>query len=376
MGSKRSLLSNGLAQILLRECTTGRRVVDLFCGASSVSWFIATSLDKSVLACDLQQYATTMAGAVIKRREAIDYRTLEAKWLAEARRAVALSPIWNDAMALERCSAQTEVWHRETRALCGATTPTDGLITNSYGGHYFSARQAASFDAMLRTLPAGDPWREICLAATIVSASKCAASPGHTAQPFKPSPTAEKYLRQSWKRDPFVDALSALGTISSLCALRSGTTVVADANEVAQTLGPADTVFIDPPYSAVQYSRFYHVLETIARGWCGGVEGVGRYPARGERPRSSYSLKGQAANALSCLCRDLAARGCRAVVTFPRHDCSNGLSGQRVEDIAATYYRLDREVIGSRFSTLGGNSRNRRARRLTEEYVLILRAPR
>ncbi|MCB9133375.1 MAG: DNA adenine methylase [Anaerolineales bacterium] len=34
--------------------------------------------------------------------------------------------------------------------------------------------------------------------------------------------------------------------------------------QIAATLNNNDLVFVDPPYSSVQYSRFYHVLETVA----------------------------------------------------------------------------------------------------------------
>ena len=71
MGSKRWMLKNGLGDILRREAEPASRVVDLFCGGSSVSWFVATELKKPVIACDLQQYATTLASAVVKRKPSL-----------------------------------------------------------------------------------------------------------------------------------------------------------------------------------------------------------------------------------------------------------------------------------------------------------------
>jgi adenine-specific DNA-methyltransferase len=66
--------------------------------------------------------------------------------------------------------------------------------------------------------------------------------------------------------------------LASQFAQRPGTVKVADANQAARGLQESDLVFIDPPYSGVQYSRFYHVLETIADGGRGPVTEVGRYP--------------------------------------------------------------------------------------------------
>ena len=41
----------------------------------------------------------------------------------------------------------------------------------------------------------------------------------------------------------------------------------ADAAQVAETLGPIDLLYVDPPYNTRQYAGYYHVPELIARGW-------------------------------------------------------------------------------------------------------------
>jgi len=215
--------------------------------------------------------------------------------------------------------------------------------------------------------------RAICLAATVVAASKCAASPGHTAQPFKPNQTAGPFLREAWSRDPLHHARQALLAICPQHAQRRGEAYVADANIVAQGLGEGDLVFVDPPYSGVHYSRFYHVLETIARGNCGAVSGIGRYPPRADRPVSKYSRKAESLQAARELLQALSASGCRVVVTFPSHMCSNGLSGRAFEDLSRRYFTVDRRVVRTRFSTLGGNSKVRDARKPARELILVLK---
>jgi hypothetical protein len=122
----------------------------------------------------------------------------------------------------------------------------------------------------------------------------------------------------------------------------------------------------------VHYSRFYHVLETIARGQCGPVEGVGRYPPRQERPQSLFSLQTRAEDALSLLMERLAARSATVILTFPAGKSSNGLSGRRVREIARRHFGIDEQTVNGRFSTLGGNGRHRPARQQSEEMVLLL----
>ena len=50
MGSKITMLKNGLGQLLINQAITAERVVDLFTGAGFVAWYIAENTDKPVLA--------------------------------------------------------------------------------------------------------------------------------------------------------------------------------------------------------------------------------------------------------------------------------------------------------------------------------------
>lgn len=148
---------------------------------------------------------------------------------------------------------------------------------------------------------------------------------------------------------------------------------------MAKTLRAGDLVFVDPPYSGVHYSRFYHVLETIARGHCGDVTGVGRYPASRFRPVSKYSRKGESAQAMEGLLQTIAKRKATAILTFPDHSCSNGLSGEAVRRLAQRFFHVQTNSIASKFSTLGGTGfdketeGSRAARHHASELVLILR---
>ena len=358
MGSKRALLRNGLGDVIREESREGRRIVDLFCGSAAVSWFAAAELGKRVLACDLQEFAVALAGAVLKRTQPVDHDHLERGWLRDAETGRRDYAAWEHAVRFERRRKKDAKWHREAQELCEAKYGDEDLtIFSRYGGHYFSPMQALSLDAMLDKLPEDGQLRNVCLAATIVAASKCAAAPGHTAQPFKSTMSASKYLREAWARDAFRAAAIGLRRIAPLHAKRRGSTLVGDANEIAARLQRTDVVFVDPPYSAVQYSRFYHVLETVARGWCGEVGGVGRYPSREERPQSLYSRAAESSAAIKGLLERLSDRGCNVVLTFPMGECSNGMSGEWIEATARRFFEVSRRTVKSRFSTLGATQR-------------------
>lgn len=279
--------------------------------------------------------------------------------------------MWKSSTAIDKIN-NILIRVKKSRKICSETVSRIGPIWNSYGGHYYSPSQSLTFDYLLKYLPSDQYERTICLAAIITAASKCAAAPGHTAQPFQPTDTAGKYLIEAWQRDPIYYCKQALYEICPRHARKSGVAYVDDALNVASGLSNQDLVFVDPPYSGVQYSRFYHVLETLAKGQCGPVEGVGRYPSIIERPQSPFSNKGQSQKALKTLLENLSHSGCTVIFTFPNNECSNGLSGDDVITNAKTMFKIDKQIIKGRFSTLGGNNNIRDARQESSELILLM----
>jgi adenine-specific DNA-methyltransferase len=362
MGSKRWMLQNGLGDLIHREVSSAGRFVDLFAGSSAVSTHVALKYDVPVTAYDLQTFSTVLARAVLERESDIDGDGLWADWYRRAR-ALRRSLRPPSGFKINRA---TVTRHREWCA------EQNWSLTRSYGGYYFSALQAVWLDALRQTLPMQEPEKTVALAALVSAASQCAAAPGHTAQPFQPTRTAKPFLAEAWLKDITRYCQLALTGISKQHARVKGCAAVADANQAATTLTDRDLAFVDPPYSGVHYSRFYHVLETIARGDCSKVSGSGRYPVSDERPRSNYSLRTESSLALSELFTTISSKGARAIVTFPQRKCSNGLSGKIVTDLAKQYFRVEKHWVASKFSTLGGNNAHRDARRATRELILVL----
>lgn len=372
MGSKRSMLSNGLGEILTSEMPKSKRFVDLFSGSGSVACHVATSWELEVLACDLQHFAVAIAASVLSRDRRIEDDRLFKAWIRRARTWVESHPTLNDSNVIQKHlgSKKTSQLVQAARRLCAGET--SGPIQSAYGGHYFSPLQALWIDGLRRTLPRDISARRVALAALIRVGSQCAAAPGHTAQPFQPNGKADPFLIAAWRRDPVARLAACFLSISGCIANRLGRAVVGDAIHVAGEIKGGDLAFIDPPYSAVQYSRFYHVLESITHGVDIQVDGAGRYPPESFRPRSDFSLKTQASSAMDDLLRVVAGNGARAILTFPSGQASNGLSGEIVLDLASQYFKVKHRYITGQFSTLGGNSVVRDARKRSNELVLTL----
>lgn len=371
MGSKRWMLGNGLGELLDVAAPKATRFVDLFAGSAAVAVFVATRHKVNVLAADLQTYSKVLSAAVIERTADIQAEAVWASWKKAAQEKVSAVRSIPDVSKVTKASVE------DARDWCAQRRGR--VVTRAYGGHYFSPAQAIWIDALRSTLPADEPASMVALAALIEAASYCAAAPGHTAQPFQPTRTAKPFLIDAWARSVANRVEVVFGDLCKRHAMVQGNAVVASAVDLIPQFKKGDLIFIDPPYSGVHYSRFYHVLETIATGTCYEVSGVGRYPDSEFRPKSDFSVKTKSKKALDDLLGGIAEQGASAIVTFPAHDCSNGLSGAIVRETAAKYFSVEEKIVSSKFSTLGGTSgtsakgSERAARKPAQELILHLR---
>lgn len=361
------MLGNGLGAVLEGMVGRHKRFVDLFTGSASVAWHVAGRYPIETWAFDLQRYSAVIAAAVVQRNSPANPVKLWNEW---SRRAAPRFDAFDAPVSCDFSAAfvaQARRWSNQFDKTS---------LVNAYAGHYYSPVQAVWIQSLRETVPTRSPNREICLAALVIAASKCAASPGHTAQPFQPTDTALKYLQVSWQRNLCADVQAALARVAPLHAQVVGEAHVGDANIVASQLRHGDLVFIDPPYSAVQYSRFYHVLEAIAVGVTSPVFGVGRYPPLSERPSSHYSQKTTSLAAIKDLLIKLAEREVSAIVTFPDHECSNGIDASMIRNAASKVFKVKTQRVSSVFSTLGGPSSkthgSRLARLSADEMILCM----
>jgi adenine-specific DNA methylase len=349
MGSKKYLLSNGLGKLVVEKANKANRFYDLFSGSSAVVWYAAKRINKKIIAGDIQEYSVILANAVLKRTTQYNTHYLSKNWINKSRK-------------------EFIILIKNGKKLNG----TLNIIQSAYAGYYFSPHQSLIFDLLMKNIPNNEPSKTIAKAALIIAASQCVASPGHTAQPFRPTTKGVRFITEAWHRDPFQYTEKALKNIASQFANKKGEAKLIDANVLAAQVKKGDLVFIDPPYSGVHYSRFYHVLETIARGKRVKVSGEGRYPPKIERPSSKYSMRSFSKEAIKDLIETLAGKEANVIITFPKGKASNGLSGRYIKSIAKEHFRIKQEVVESSFSTLGGNITTRPARQKSNEMILYL----
>ncbi|MFC0302988.1 DNA adenine methylase [Rhizorhabdus histidinilytica] len=372
MGSKRSMLLGGLGDVLERELVDCDRFFDMFTGSGSVAHHVAENYPVKVIATDLQQYAATLARAVIKRDKPLSFEEWVPTWIASAiaraerdPNAIAFANLQNR-LALDKLPKQAE----RARQLSAASSSD---FVRAYGGWYYSPWQALLLNSLREEANPDAAWFDVAVAAVVQAASRCVAAPGHTAQPFKPDTRAAPFLLEAWQRDIVAQVTVSASALCERHAVKKGSAYPADANAVARKLKKGDVAFLDPPYSSVHYSRFYHVLESIARGSVGDVSGTGRYPEPHLRPSSDYSIPTRSEAAIVELLDRIAAANATAIITFPLAETSNRLSGARIAELAKSNFRVVKTHVLSRFSTLGGDHKHRGARQDSEELIITLK---
>jgi adenine-specific DNA methylase len=217
------------------------------------------------------------------------------------------------------------------------------LIAAIYSGSYFGVRQAIDIDCLRNAAETLHDLREISdwqyyaiLTAIMCSASAAAHSAGkHFAQPLNAgSSNNGVFLRKRLLDDRSVSVeevfLNACLAIDA-CASGPGNLNVAIrglAEDVIFRNPPPNLYYLDPPYTAQQYSRFYHVLETLCEYkihpllHCGKLTS-GLYPTN--RFKSAFSSRVKSASAFQIILKQAHNNRAALLISYSRSE--NGSTG-------------------------------------------------
>jgi adenine-specific DNA-methyltransferase len=236
------------------------------------------------------------------------------------------------------------------------------LVTSYFSGAYFGLRQAIEIDSLRYAIdraPARN--RNRYTAALIDAASHCAAAPGHFAQFLIPRDKKTfAYVARIRSRSVLERFLNALDEFPvPQCMNRAGNRVYnADATSLLCDQRSALSkqqlvIYADPPYSRAQYSRYYHLLETLVRYDYPNCQSKGRY--RADRHQTAFSQKANVVTAMTEFSAAAAATDGKLYLSYPR----NGLlaaTGTDVRDVLRSHFK--RVSIATRcplqHSTMGG----------------------
>jgi adenine-specific DNA-methyltransferase len=380
MGTKRHMVHSVRDQIL--DLYTDGRVVDLFSGMGSVAESLSDS-ETPVVTNDALEFTACFSRAKFTGARRVDEREAVVKRL-RARFVATRSSIRKDF---------SEALEKEHRALVGdrsslmkymeraphfansvgarrraqAAHEASGVAHYRLASLYFSAgylslAQAVEVDALRYAIDcdAEPSSRDWLVASWLAAVAVLLNAPGHTAQFLKPnSDAAHERLARTWRRsvwDEFAEALQRTDQVGTAAWRGSNQVVVSDALDLVQS-GRVDrigVVYADPPYTKDQYSRFYHLYETLYRYDYPDASGAGR--ARSDRFSTGFSLKSSVRASFHDLCRHVARTKVPLVVSYP----TGGLleqAGVTFPEIAQQYFRsIDSTALEAKHSTMGASS--------------------
>jgi adenine-specific DNA-methyltransferase len=350
-------------------------VLDLFAGSGTVA--MALSTDRVVLASDIQEYSRVICSALLsfdlpdpgliadftaRQHKDADYRKqfLEAaaplikhesgaidEALAGEAESVCEVLEHGSLLAVELGDGKSQplrLRHPLKAALNGLKNislagSAEATALRYFGGAYFSYAQAAELDCLSHVIETyKDDRRELLRAALLSTASEVVNTVGKQfAQPIRPRSkdgTPKQHLITKIVRDRSINVtvvfhrwLSRYATLTS--SGRKNHAIRADYMEALRRLdGQFSVVYADPPYTRDHYSRFYHVLETLALrdnptialspGSSIGQLSRGLY--RDNRHQSPFCIKSKVEEAFRELFSGVASHGSGLVLSYSPFD--------------------------------------------------------
>jgi adenine-specific DNA-methyltransferase len=377
MGTKRSLASS-IAQIA-RSAPSGP-FLDLFSGISAAG--AAVAKDRHIWCNDVQLFSQMLTTALYLSTEQASSRehcidTIGR--LGDINLNGLLSSV-NDLVIKERTTLsggnsssivalQQEIAEQSSSMLSEwRQRDNHCLFAATYAGTYFGLAQCLQIDSIRfgidRAHQAGAlsdenrRWALIALCRAVAFASN---STGHFAQYLTPSERNLRRVvskRQTCVWDRWVRAFSGLGPIGKLEWRVGNKVFCGDANSVLldikeSCLKPA-VIYADPPYTADQYSRFYHIWETLILYDYPIVSGKGQY--RPGRFSSAFSLSSKVEEAFKTLIERAALNDSTLIVSYPKAGLLPNPEST-IPDMMSQYFKKVHApiVLDYRHSTLGAS---------------------
>jgi len=395
LGSKLRLLDQIKNHI--ETHSNGGAICDLFSGSGVVSNYLSSSY--RLVATDIQEYSSALTNSLLDNnhlddeqldqiitfieqptnfknslkvtQELINY---ERKCLDQAHK--------GDATALVEFSKKSSLYIHQNEPQQNSNTPLAKLkeafsenkkssrliITNLYGGVYFSYEQAVFIDVIRQLVLSNDRWnksiKNLVLAALISAASKITNTVGKQfAQPMKllnKDGRPKQLLIERTIRDKNYSILEVLK--QALKKVNAARKHVSNKNHevfcrdsldfLSSYVGEIDCFYADPPYTIDHYSRFYHVLETIAKYDTPvlatmnkkGTPKVMNGLYRVDRHQSSFCIPSQVKAAFSTMIQGCASYNASLIISYSPYDGTNDerprlLKTQEIKKIAHKYYK-------------------------------------
>ena len=326
MGSKREIL-NDINEALVELHTDSTCLCDLFSGTAVVS---AAFLDKyDIISNDIQQYSSVFAhtySANIAENVEENFREIvvgKAECLVNE--FYAKYPQYQfDYTEINDYDSLLDIEKRQQRLIEDKFDLGFSLFAKSYSGTYWSYEQCVWIDSIRAVAEdyKGSVGYDVILSALIFAMSYTSQSTGHFAQYREVTRQNVEDILLYRRKDVlslFVKKLDELISLLNKTPTHSMIVTSLDYLDCLRIVPNNSIVYADPPYSAVHYSRFYHVIETLVRYDHPHLEYKGRY--RDDRHQSPFDKKKEVSKAFKLLFKAVDERKSHLILSYS----NNGL---------------------------------------------------
>jgi len=346
MGTKKPIV--GQVADVVRSAKAGP-FLDLFAGISSVGEAVAPG--RQIWCNDIQNFAVTVASAKFMSRAGpeIDATVLSSilehananraklmplvgDWLLEEAECLHVGQIRKlKDLSSRQLTSVVSRRHQQLRVTARAFPHRQPhcLFSISYVGGYFGSKQALDIDCLKyaidrllssKTISRDQHrWYVLALCKAMFAVAN---TTGHFAQYLEiKSTTLTRFLAKR-KRDVLTEWIGAIRDLepAGTAEWRRGNKVFkGEASRLLHRLKRSNTkpsvIYADPPYTTDQYSRYYHLLETLIAYDYPELQGKGQY--RPGRFVSEFSLQSRVIPAFEGLISKAADLGSDLILNYP-----------------------------------------------------------
>lgn len=383
LGSKLRILET-ISNIIDQIDPTFGRVYDVFSGSGTVSSYLGRK--RAVTSVDIQEYSRILTNAVLQpfyekdlldiKQKLFEYKVTDLQYCIEplveyeewALQKVKENEIFFICELVEYGSILPYLNNEReeiSEGLKNALSDTvyrlqntnlinseDSITSRYFGGTYFSFKQAAELDNLLKISNLfEESIRDIVIAATLSTASEIVNTVGKQfAQPLKAfdgKGNPKRSITSKIIKDRNLNVYEIFEVqLNKYYSLERGNynhkSICSDYSKALDDL-ESDTkvVYADPPYTRYHYSRYYHVLETmslrdnpeITMVKTNGEMKMSRGLYRTERHQSPFSIKTQAKEAFNNLFYKVSEKNVSLILSYSPYDAEKE-STPRVQTVS------------------------------------------
>lgn len=416
MGNKRRLLK-WLMVFFNEQLKEGDTILDLFAGTSSIGYALKTKV--KVIANDIQEYSSVISSAILQFDTLIKSNDFDKELSKNYKKNLSqLSNIFGDAIRCEEeilrkgdvigykkfCIKIPKYGEPVTNDKFNlGSYSTDKFIQSKrqnknkfpymlfatyYPNTFFGLQQCVEIDSIRFAIEQikDKHKKDVYLSCLMYAISKAVNSSGHFAEYLNHHSDRTSYLIMEQRKVSILQAfISKFFEFTKLHTrgkwknevYNLDCQVLIEKLHKSKKLKSVDLIYIDPPYTNAQYSRFYHIPETLVKydypnmtkDRSNRTVVKGRY--RNDRHQSKFSNTGTVEFAFRELLAIISSKS-RATLAISYSDNSILSPVKRLIDIAKEYYETIETKNGYSHSAQGSKfTINGKGNRDIHEYLLI-----